>query len=169
LISPSGNVTKAREITVTYPFHPLAKQSLVVLSEHEHFGTIHLLVRSGDGTTHLFPSWMASPEADAIEVVTIPRLFMVRLFELRRFLDQNMIALSSERQVSAARCKHGEVEGISDKSVREPAKCGRAILAVVDLALIEPDLYFASSLQCVGEVADEGLVPPPANRTIRSI
>jgi hypothetical protein len=69
---------------------------------------------------------MASPEAGAIEVVTIPRLSMVRLFELRRFLDQNMIALSSERQVSAARCKHGEVGGTSDKSVREPAKGGRA-------------------------------------------
>src|SRR5580698_8984111 len=116
----------AREITVTYPFHPLAKQSFVVLSEHEHFGTIHLLVRSGDGTTHLFPSWMASPEAGAVEIVTIPRLSVGRLFELRRFLDQNMIALSSEKQVSAGGCKHGEVEGTADKSVREPAKGDQA-------------------------------------------
>ena len=28
----------AHEIIVTYPFHPLAKQSFVVLSEHEHYG-----------------------------------------------------------------------------------------------------------------------------------
>jgi hypothetical protein len=69
---------------------------------------------------------MASREAGGVEIVTIPRLSIARLFELRRFLDQNMVALSSEKQVSAGGCKHGEVEGKSDKPVREPAKGGRA-------------------------------------------
>ena len=111
----------AREITVTYPFHPLANQSFVVFSEHEHYGTTHMLVRSADGTTHLFPSWMASPEAGGIEIVTIPRLPIARLRELRRFLDQFMVGLSSEDEVPSGGRKHGEVESSPDKPIRESA------------------------------------------------
>ena len=114
----------AREITVTYPFHPLTQQSFVVLSEHERYGTIHLLVRSADGTTHLFPSWMASAEAGATEIVTIPRLPIGRLCELRRFLDQIMIGLSSEDQVPGG-SKHGEVESSPEEPVRESATGSR--------------------------------------------
>jgi Family of unknown function (DUF5372) len=115
----------AREITVNYPFHPLTKQSFIVLSEHEHYGTINLLVRSADGTKHLFPSWMASPEAAEIDIVTIPRLPIGRLLALRRFLDQNMIRLSSEEQVSAGGGKHGQMEGSPDEPVREVPEGGR--------------------------------------------
>lgn len=115
----------AREIIVTYPFHPLVGQSFVVLSEHQHYGTIHLLVRNVDGMTHLLPSWMASPEAGAIEIVTVPRLPIVRLCDLRRFLDQDMICLSSEDQVPAEGGKHGEVESWPEESVRESATGGR--------------------------------------------
>ena len=115
----------AHEITVTYPFHPLAQQSFVVLSEHEHYGTIHLLVRSADGTTHLFPSWMASAEGGATEIVTIPRLPIARLCELQRFLDQIMIGLSSEDQVPTGGRKHGEVESSPEKSIRESATGSR--------------------------------------------
>lgn len=96
-----------------------------MFSEHEHYGMTHLLVRSADGTTHLFPSWMASPEAGAIEIVTIPRLPLGRLCELRRFLDQTMIGLSSDDQVPAGGRKHGEVESSPDESVRESAAGGR--------------------------------------------
>ena len=69
----------------------------------------HVLVRSADGTTHLFPSWMASPEASAIEIVTTPRLPTSRLCELRRFLDQTVLGLPSEDHVPAGGNKHGEV------------------------------------------------------------
>jgi hypothetical protein len=44
---------------------------------------------------------------------------------------------------------------IGVKAVRDP---DHDVLAVVDLALIEPDLYVATGLQRVRQVADEGLV-----------
>ena len=120
-----------REITVAYPFHPLAKQSFVVLSEHDHYGSIHLLVRTAEGKSHLFPSWMASPEAGTTEIVIIPRLPIDRLCELRRFLDLTMIGLSSEDQVPAGGHKHGEMESSPDDAVREPgAGAGTSGVAV---------------------------------------
>lgn len=64
---------------------------------------------------------MASAEAGAIQIVTIPRLPIGGLCELRRFLDQIMIGLSSEDQVSAGGHKHGEVEDSPEESVRESA------------------------------------------------
>ena len=68
---------------------------------------------------------MASPEAGAIEIVTIPRLPIGRLCELRRFLDQTMIGLSLGDQVSAGGCKHGGVEISPDEPVRESAAGSR--------------------------------------------
>ena len=68
---------------------------------------------------------MASPEAGAIEIVTIPRLPVGQLCELRRFLDQTMIGLSSEGQVPAGGRKHGEVESSPDESVRKSATGSR--------------------------------------------
>ena len=69
---------------------------------------------------------MATPQAAEMEIVTIPRLPVARLFELRRFLDQNVVGLSSAEQVSAGGRKHGDVEGSPDKSVRASAPSGRA-------------------------------------------
>ena len=69
---------------------------------------------------------MASAEAGAIEIVTIPRLPIGRLCELRRFLDQIMIGLSSEDQVPAGGRKHGEVESSPEESIRESATGSRS-------------------------------------------
>ena len=68
---------------------------------------------------------MASPEAGAIEIVTIPRLPIGRLCELRRFLDQSVIGLSSADQVSAGGRKHGQMESSPDEPVRESAANNR--------------------------------------------
>jgi len=70
----------------------------MVLSEREYYGTIHLLVRSTDRTTHLFLNWMVPAEASATDIVRILRLPIGRRCELRRSLDQIMIGLSSEDQ-----------------------------------------------------------------------
>jgi hypothetical protein len=71
------------DVTVRYPFHPLAGQSFVVLGQYEHYGALHVLVRGADGATHLFPAWMATTEAAAAEIVVIPRLPIQRLIDLR--------------------------------------------------------------------------------------
>lgn len=66
----------AREITVTYPFHPLAKQSFVAFSEHEHHGITHLLIRSPDGTTHLFPGRMTTGRRVDCASMLAPRKYL---------------------------------------------------------------------------------------------
>jgi hypothetical protein len=68
---------------------------------------------------------MASPEAGAIEIVTIPRLPIGRLCELRRFLDQTVFGLPSEGHVPTGAPKHGEVESSPAEPVRESATSSR--------------------------------------------
>jgi hypothetical protein len=68
---------------------------------------------------------MASPEAGAIKIATIPRLPIGRLCELRSFLDQTMIGLSSEDQVPTGGRKHGEMESSPEESIRESATSSR--------------------------------------------
>lgn len=68
---------------------------------------------------------MASADFGALEIVTMPRLPIGRLCELRRFLDQIMIGLSSEDQVPAGGHKHGEVESSPEKSIRKSATGSR--------------------------------------------
>jgi hypothetical protein len=68
---------------------------------------------------------MASPEAGAIKIITIPRLPIGRLCELRRFLDQTMIGLSSEDRNPTGGCKHGEMQSSPEEPVRESATSGR--------------------------------------------
>jgi hypothetical protein len=67
---------------------------------------------------------MASPEAGAMEIIAVPRFSIGRLCELRGFLDQTMICLSSEDQFLGGG-KHGEVESWPEESVRESATGGR--------------------------------------------
>ena len=66
----------------------------MILGQHEHYGAPHVLVRGTDGTKHLLPAWMTTPEAGATEVVAVPRLPVNRLLELRSVLDRIMIASS---------------------------------------------------------------------------
>ncbi|WP_352567623.1 MULTISPECIES: DUF5372 family protein [unclassified Mesorhizobium] len=40
---------------VTYPFHPLAGQTVVVIGEHEHDGIRRFLIRQPHGGTYHLP------------------------------------------------------------------------------------------------------------------
>jgi hypothetical protein len=75
-----------------------------------------MLVRGTDGTTHLLPAWMTSPEAGAIEIVTVPRLPVNRLFELRSVLDRIMIASSSGEIAPTGGFGHEEAEELPTRS-----------------------------------------------------
>src|SRR5260370_36246694 len=115
----------AREVVVRYPFHPLTGQSFLILGEHEHSGAPHVLVRGTDGTTHLLPAWMTSPEAGAIEIVTVPRLAVNRLFELRSVLDRIMIASSSGEIAPTGGFGHEEAEALAIRLVHHTAAADR--------------------------------------------
>src|SRR5205823_6131699 len=58
----------------TYPFHPLAGQTLLVVDEYEHSGIHHLLIRPPQGGFHQVPDWMFAPAASTLASVVVPRL-----------------------------------------------------------------------------------------------
>ena len=72
------------EVMITYPFHPLVRQSVLVVGDKEHGGTRYLIIcKPGEGARLLLPEWMTFPEAGAIQTLSRPRLSVTRLVELR--------------------------------------------------------------------------------------
>jgi hypothetical protein len=94
---PPTGVHNARcltfELTITYPFHPLVGQSVLVVGDKEHGGTRHLIICTrGGGARLLLPEWMTFPEAAMIRAQSYPRLPVGRLVELRALLDRLMVS-----------------------------------------------------------------------------
>jgi Family of unknown function (DUF5372) len=82
------------EVMITYPFHPLVGQSVLVVGGKEHGGTRYLIIcKPGEGARLLLPEWMTFPEAGAIQTVSSPCLSVTRLLELRALIDR-LMALS---------------------------------------------------------------------------
>ncbi|WP_225040261.1 DUF5372 family protein (plasmid) [Rhizobium sp. T1470] len=77
----------AFESKVTYPFHPLVDQTVLVTGSHEHEGVHYLLIRQVHGGSFQIPAWMFDPAASSIEIVAEPRLSATKLIELRAFID----------------------------------------------------------------------------------
>jgi len=117
----------AREVMVRYPFHPLTGQSFLILGQHEHYGAPHILVRATDGTAHLLPAWMTLPEAGATGIVTVPRLPVNRLLELRSVLDRIMIASSSGEITPAGGFGHEGTEALAIGLVHHTAAADRMV------------------------------------------
>jgi hypothetical protein len=79
---------------ITYPFHPLVGQSVLVVGDKEHGGTRYLIIcKPGEGARLLLPEWMTFPEAGAIQIRMRLRLSVTRLVELRALIDR-LMALS---------------------------------------------------------------------------
>jgi hypothetical protein len=79
---------------VTYPFHPLVGQSVLVVGDKEHGDTRYLIIcKPGEGARLLLPEWMTFPEAGAIQTLSRPRFSVTRLVELRALIDR-LMALS---------------------------------------------------------------------------
>ncbi|WP_352773450.1 DUF5372 family protein [Mesorhizobium sp. M0684] len=85
------------DVVVTYPFHPLVGQTVAVVSEHDHDGIRHLLVRQPHGGTFHLPDWMAAPQAGSVAIVAAPRLSLTHLLELRALLDHLVGSLQETR------------------------------------------------------------------------
>jgi hypothetical protein len=89
-------------VAVSYPFHPLVGQSVLVVGSKVHAGTRHLIIGRPDGANLLLPEWMTSPDAGAIRILSCPRLCVNRLVELRALLDR-LMASSPGKQLSQRR------------------------------------------------------------------
>ncbi len=72
---------------VTYPFHPLVGQTVLVIGDYEHDGIHHLLIRLPTGGAYRIPDWMFG-QGGSFEVVAAPRLPVSRLREVRALIDQ---------------------------------------------------------------------------------
>ncbi|MCJ9674777.1 MULTISPECIES: DUF5372 family protein, partial [unclassified Neorhizobium] len=75
------------EARVTYPFHPLVGQTVLVTGSHQHDGVDYFLIRQSHGGSFQIPAWMFDPEASSIEIVAELRLSATKLVELRAFVD----------------------------------------------------------------------------------
>lgn len=79
-----------RTVTVHYPFHPQVGQRVLALGRREHHGETHLVVRQPDETLAFLPAWMTEAAAARVEIVSVPRIELRALFELRRLLEGSL-------------------------------------------------------------------------------
>src|SRR3954449_5863070 len=82
---------------VTYPFHPLVGQTVLITGVHEHDGVCHYLIRQSDGGHFHLPDWMIDPAAGQIETVAVPRLPVSQLLQLRHLVD-HLLACSPGKE-----------------------------------------------------------------------
>src|ERR1700694_109604 len=116
------------EAVVTYPFHPFAGQTVLLVGDIEHADTRHLMMRRPDGSAFLLPAWMIAPEAGSIRIVTCPRLPVNRVIELRALVDGLMASFSGEL-VPTGGHSHEEIEATAAESVRANATLQRSAVA----------------------------------------
>ena len=121
----------AFEVLVTYPFHPLVGQSVLVVGDKEHAGARHFIVRNADGTGSLLPEWMTFREAGTIRILSCPRLCVNRLVELRALIDR-LMASSPGKHVSRGGHSNETSETIPTGSVQDSAGLRAAVVATND-------------------------------------
>ena len=109
------------EVMITYPFHPLVGQSVVVVGDKKHGGTRHLIIcKPGEGARLLLPEWMTFPEAGTIRTLSCPRLSVKRLVELRAMIDR-LMASSPGNHVPRGGQNNATMEATPTRSVHDTA------------------------------------------------
>src|SRR5205807_4362284 len=73
------------EVTIYYRHHPLRTQTLPVVRSYDVHDEACYVVRRADGTPLAVPVWMTRPEAAYAKIVSVARLPVRVLLELRRF------------------------------------------------------------------------------------
>jgi Family of unknown function (DUF5372) len=103
---------------ITYPFHPLVGQSVLVVGDKEHGGTRYLIICNRDGARLLLPEWMTFLEAGAIQTLSRPRLSVTRLVELRALIDR-LMALSPGNHLLGGGQNHEAMEATPTRPVHD--------------------------------------------------
>ena len=104
------------EAVVTYPFHPLAGRTVLVIGQHEHDGIRHFLIRQPNGGSYQIPDWMLDPAASHLAIVSVPRLPISQLVLLRALVDR--LVTSPLKEGSTGRIGHDKVASETSRSVR---------------------------------------------------
>src|ERR1700761_9551042 len=95
------------EAVVSYPFHPLVGQTVLVIGEHEHDGIRHFLIRQPSGGSYQIPDWMFDPAANGLAIVSVLRIPISQLVLLRAIIDR----------LVASPSKEGSTGGVGDDEV----------------------------------------------------
>jgi hypothetical protein len=82
---------------VTYPFHPLVGQTVLVTGDHEHDGVHHYLIRQPHGGSYQIPGWMFDPTGPSTGIVSVPRLPVSQLLQVCSLLD-HLVACRPEHE-----------------------------------------------------------------------
>ena len=112
------------ESVVTYPFHPLSGQTVLVIGAHEHDGVHHFLIRQPHGGSYQIPDWMFDPAASSLTLISEPRLPVSQLVLLRSLVD-HLIACPSE-EPSRGGVGNEKAVSCASRSVRHIGSARRA-------------------------------------------
>src|SRR4051794_20595344 len=75
------------EAVISYPFHPLVGQTVLVVGDREHDGCRYFLIRQSHGGSYQVPAWMFDTGARSCTVVAVPPLPVSPLLTLRDLVD----------------------------------------------------------------------------------
>ncbi len=112
------------EAVVTYPFHPMVGQTVLVIGDHEHDGIHHLLIRQAHGGSYQVPDWMFDPAASSLAVVNVPRLPVSQLMSVRSLVDHLVACPPEER--SGGGIASEKVVPSTSRLIRRTDSAGRA-------------------------------------------
>ncbi|MGY3581250.1 hypothetical protein ACVMB1_008454 [Bradyrhizobium sp. USDA 4504] len=90
------------EAVIAYPYHPLVGRTVLVTGDHEHDGVHYFLIRQPQGGSFQVPGWMFDPAACSMEIVTVPRLPVSQLLQLRGLVD-HLVACRPEEKARRIR------------------------------------------------------------------
>ncbi|WP_375791462.1 hypothetical protein ACE102_46855 (plasmid) [Bradyrhizobium sp. vgs-9] len=85
------------EAVLAYPYHPLVGRTVLVAGDQEHDGVHYFLIRQSQGGSFQVPGWMFDPAACSMEIVTVPRLPVSQLLQLRSLVD-HLVACHPEEE-----------------------------------------------------------------------
>ena len=139
---------------ITYPFHPLVGQSVLVVGDKQHGGTRHLIIcKPGEGARFLLPEWMTFPEEGAIRILSCPRLCVNPLVELRALIDR-LMASSPGKHVPGGGQSNETSETIPTGSVQDTAAV-RAAVAATDDAVELLKVLLAEVMMSAAQVGND--------------
>ena len=98
------------EAVVSYPFHPLVGQTVLVIGEHEHDGIRYFLIRQPTGGSYQIPGWMLDPAANGLAIVSVLRIPISQLVLLRGLIDRLVASPSREGSTGGV----GDDEAVPD-------------------------------------------------------
>ena len=82
------------EVVVQYPHHPRAGERVIVLRRVIHGDRVHFVIEQPDGCRVFLPAWMTENHAATLPIVTVPRLLLDSLRELRGLIDAQSVSSS---------------------------------------------------------------------------